>query len=143
MVKRVRCTISRANNMNESYEARGTISGGANGEFVHFQEGTEICIKKPHIYCFKDAVVVHDTTYKDPHTLELKNLHTEEPRFIINYKAFYMCDNSCGGDYSKCKAQEISHDSFWEEEDTIEQAMDKVEKKSMKREEFDEDNMIL
>ena len=144
MKKYVRCTITRSNHQGEVYSNNSRpLGAGVNGRVIQIQEGEEVCLEKPFIYCFKDAVIEHTKVERDAATGKTKNIREEIPRFIINYKGFYMCDGACKGDYDKCKAQEITHDMFWEDDEDITAAIDKVEKTKKEEDAENSEDILL
>lgn len=149
MEKYVRCTIRRSNHSGEMYDSSDRPIGfGYNGKSYQLIEGAEVCLPKPAIYCFIDAVIEHDKVTKDPVTKAQKIEKIKIPRFVIDYLGFYVCEKKCNGDYSKCDGRSISRDEFFSDSEVdgekieTRAGLDEV-KKSVDKKKITEDDDII
>lgn len=116
MIKATKCRIRRANSPMEVYSKSTTpIGAGANGRFIQVKENEEVCIEKPFIYCFEDAVIETKIRQRDDNGKEvLKDIKVN--RYLIDYIGFYKCTKKCVN--GKCDGIEISREEFFKEDES-------------------------
>jgi len=124
MEKRTRVVIRRSNHHAEMYDNDSRPIGfGYQGKSFSLMEGSEVCLDKDAIYCFTDAVIEHTEVIKDRNTGISTTKVTKIPRFIIDYKGFYVCSNKCNNGIKECVGIPISNDEFWDDSKDMEERL--------------------
>lgn len=142
--RKVHCVITRSNFAGEMHSSKKVPIGfGAQGEMGTINPGVPVCLRKPFIYCFKDAVINTVRRRSDPVT----GKETMEPerfeRFNVQERKYFVCDRSCKDIPDDCTGIPIAHEDFYSDTVTAEAiANDHIRKqKRAKRDEKVEEDL--
>jgi hypothetical protein len=113
------------------------IGFGAQGEYGTIIPGAPVCLRKPFIYCFKDAVINTVRRKSDPVT----GKETMEPeryeRFNVQERKYFVCDRACKDIPDDCTGIPLSFEDFYSDAVTAD-TIAEDHKRKMRRAKRDE-----